>query len=109
VFQEATPLEKQNSRTSDDFTEKMRDMIAAGLLMPKAIFIREATDMWPSFSSIQAIADRFDVTPKAAQRRILDLRIWNCAVGGILYIPDGEGHEREILQRLNNRVQERWS
>ncbi len=56
-------------------------MIAAGLLMPKAIFIREATEMCPSFSSIQAIADRFDVTPKAAQRRILDLRIWNCAVG----------------------------
>jgi Zn-dependent peptidase ImmA (M78 family) len=81
VLQGGRLLEKQNTRTSDYFTEKMCDMIAAGLLMPKAIFIREATEMWPSFSSIQAIADRFDVTPKAAQRRILDLRIWNCAAG----------------------------
>ena len=48
-----------------------------------------------------------EVEPKA-RREDKQNTVW-ALYRGILYIADGEGHEREVLQRLNNRVQERWS
>ena len=60
--------------------ERLSDMFAVNLLMPRKEFKKEATALDPSMKSLLKLASTFRTSVEAAARRVVRMDIWPCAL-----------------------------
>lgn len=60
--------------------ERLSDLFAVNLLMPRRKFKQMATALSPSMKSLIELAGAFRTSVNASARRIVDLNIWPCAL-----------------------------
>lgn len=69
-------LNKVEADADEYWRERQADWYAASLLMPLDLFLQEARDVHPThWGDVRALADRFGVTPTAANYRLRTLKL----------------------------------
>jgi len=71
--------EKENEGTTKE-EERLVEEFAAGLLMPRKVFLEKARSVSPGITSAKDIARLFGTSLAATLRRIVSLRAWPCVM-----------------------------
>jgi hypothetical protein len=73
---------KQRRATHEEMAngeeEKLGDLFAVNLLMPRSVFESHASALAPGRTSLSILADRFATSFETTARRITDLGLWPC-------------------------------
>jgi len=71
-------IELARSKKAHVDEERLSNLFAANLIMPRKIFKARASKLFPSMDSLKILATQFDASLEATATRIVDLNVWNC-------------------------------
>jgi IrrE N-terminal-like domain len=79
-FYEFVPELKYQPRAADSGEERLCNLGAAELLVPRELLLREEDAKYPSLSSLERLAARYRVSLEVMLVRLSSLRLWSCSV-----------------------------